>query len=420
MPEIEERHRVRLAYLVSHPIQYQAPLLRRLAREPGIDLTVLFGSDFSVRGYQDQGFGVEVAWDIPLTEGYRSRVLPALRDPGTVSATTPLSRSLLAALRDGSGRPAYDVLWVHGYASLNSLRGMLAARALGIPVLLRADIWLADRPRTRLRLFSKRLFFALLRPLVNGILTIGSNNAKYWDFYFGHRIPQFLLPYAVDNEFFATNAAGAESSLPALRKELGLDPGRPIILFASKLQGRKHADHLVEAFAQLVIRREAYRQPYLVIVGDGDERARLEAQVREAGLEDVRFAGFRNQTEMPRFFALADVFVLPARHEPWGLVVNEAMAAGCPVVLSSDVGAAADLVTDGIEGYVYPTGNVEALTAALERVLASPGTARLMGAAAARRIAAWDFEADVRGLHAALAAVTRRSTAAEGNEGAAE
>ncbi len=415
MPETEagtdKGRRVRLAYLVSHPIQYQAPLLRRLAREPGIDLTVLFGSDFSVRAYPDQGFGVEVAWDTPLTEGYRWRVLPALHDPGTVSATTPLSRSLLRALRDESGRPAYDALWVHGYASLNSLRGMLAAHALGIPVLLRADIWLADRPRTRLRLLAKQLFLALLRPLVDGILTIGSNNAKYWDFYFGDRVPQFLLPYAVDNEFFATEAAGAASSLPALRQELGLAPGRPVILFASKLQGRKHADHLVEAFAQLVTRRDAYRQPYLVIVGDGEERARLQAQVRdaqvrEAGLTDVRFAGFRNQTELPRFFALADVFVLPARHEPWGLVVNEAMAAGRPVVLSSDVGAAADLVTDGVEGYVYPVGDVEALSAALGRVLASPETVRRMGEAAARRMTGWDFEADVRGLRAALAAVT--------------
>src|ERR1700709_799347 len=88
------KKKVKVAYLVSHPIQYQAPLLRRIAQEPDIDLTVLFGSDFSVRGYQDKGFGVEVAWDVPLLEGYRYRVLPALRDTGTVSATAPLSRSV--------------------------------------------------------------------------------------------------------------------------------------------------------------------------------------------------------------------------------------------------------------------------------------------------------------------------------------
>lgn len=402
------RTRIRLAYLVSHPIQYQAPLLRRIAQEPDIELTVLFGSDFSVREYQDEGFGVKVAWDVPLLQGYRSRVLPAWHDPGTVTATTPLSRSLLRALREADGQPAFNVLWVHGYASLNSLRGMLAAYALGIPVLLRADIWLADRPRSPLRLFAKRLFFSALRPLVSGILSIGSNNAAYWNFYFGDRVQQFLLPYAVDNDWFEANARLAAPALPALRDALQLEPGRPVVLYASKLQERKLAGDLVAAFQALQRRSRTYAKPYLVLVGDGEERGALEQQVGELGLEDVRFAGFRNQTELPGFFALADVFVLPARHEPWGLVVNEVMACGCPVVLSSDVGAAADLVTNGVEGFVYPTGNIEALTTSLERVLASPESAGRMGEAAARRISTWNFEADIRGLHLALAALTHR------------
>ena len=399
---------VRLAYLVSHPIQYQAPLLRRIAREPEIDLTVLFGSDFSAHSYKDEGFGVDVAWDTPLLEGYKYRVLPASYDPGRVSAFAPLSRSLLSALRDRDGKPAFDVLWVHGYASLNSLRGMLAAHGLGIPVLLRADIWLADRPRSAFRLMVKRIFFRALRPLVSGVLTIGSNNAAYWDVYFGRSVPQFLLPYAVDNRFFARRADAAEAHLPALRRELDLEEGRPVILYASKLQTRKNADHLVEAYSHVLTGGKAYAPPYLLIVGDGEERERLEAQARALKLIDIRFPGFKNQTELPGFFALADVFVLPARHEPWGLVVNEAMAAGVPVVLSSDVGAAADLVMDGVEGFVYPTGDVARLTAALESVLSSPESAREMGNAAARRVADWDFEADIRGLRRALAAVTHR------------
>src|SRR5579875_946742 len=96
---------VRLAYLVSHPIQYQAPLLRRIAVEPDIDLTVLYGSDFSVRGYKDHGFGVEVAWDVPLLDGYRSEFLRRLRDTGTVSALSPISRGIFRRLRNTDGSP---------------------------------------------------------------------------------------------------------------------------------------------------------------------------------------------------------------------------------------------------------------------------------------------------------------------------
>ncbi|HEY5212896.1 MAG TPA: glycosyltransferase family 1 protein, partial [Acidobacteriaceae bacterium] len=118
--------RVRIAYLVSHPIQYQAPLLRRIALEPDIELTVLFGSDFSVRGYKDRGFGVDVLWDTPLLEGYASEFLRSWRDTGGVSPTTPISRGIYRRLQRIDGRPAFDALWVHGYASVNSLQGILA------------------------------------------------------------------------------------------------------------------------------------------------------------------------------------------------------------------------------------------------------------------------------------------------------
>ena len=398
---------VRLAYLVSHPIQYQAPLLRRLAREPDLDLTVLFGSDFSARGYRDTGFGVDVSWDVPLMEGYRSRVLPALRDNGTVSATTPLSRSLLAALRQPDGTAAFDALWVHGYASLNALRGILAARALGIPVLLRAESWSGDRPRSLAKQAAKRAFFRVLRPFVTATLPIGSRNAAYWRESLGATIPQFPVPYAVDNAFFTRQTLAAHHRLPSLRSELQLEADRPVVLFASKLQPRKHADHLIEALHRL--RAEQKLRPYLLLVGDGEERSRLQELAVLRGLaEDVRFLGFRNQTELPAFFALADVFVLPSRHEPWGLIVNEAMAAGCAVVVSSDVGAAPDLVTDGVEGFIYPVGDIAALASALARVLRSPAIAHGMGQAAAERIASWDFEADVRGMRQALAFATRQ------------
>jgi glycosyltransferase involved in cell wall biosynthesis len=396
---------VRLAYVVSHPIQYQAPLLRRIAREPDIDLTVLFGSDFSVRGYKDQGFGVEVTWDVPLLDGYRSHFLPRLRDTGTVSALSPISRGILRRLRNPDGSTAFDALWVHGYASANALHAILAANTLGIPVLLRAESWLADRPRSLSTLAAKQLFLRLLRPGIAATLPIGSRNRDYWAHYFGADMPQFLMPYAVDNAWFAQRTAATDPS--KLRTELELTPDRPVILFASKLQMRKHADHLLEAYARLCATQPAPGQlPYLLIVGDGEERARLEARTRELALEGVRFPGFRNQSELPAFFALADVFVLPSRHEPWGLIVNEAMAASCAVIVSDEVGAHADLVTDGVEGFVFPVGDIGALTSALTRVVSNPEQTQRMREAARARIASWDFEADIRGLRQALAAVT--------------
>jgi glycosyltransferase involved in cell wall biosynthesis len=408
-PLASDRHgRVRIAYLVSHPIQYQAPLLRRIAQEPDIDLTVFFGSDFSVRGYADKGFGgVGVKWDVPLVEGYKHEFLPTLRDNATVGPFAPINCGILGRLRGRAGEAPVDLLWVHGYASVNALHGILAAKALGIPVLLRAESTLIDRPRGRLKLLGKQIFFALLGQLVDGVMPIGTLNARYWSHYLGESVPAFPMPYAVDNAYFRGRSLEAASGRSALHAELRLDPSRPVILFASKLQERKRCIDLLEAYLQLAPSPGTEPRPYLVIVGDGEERAALEARAAASGVDSVRFCGFRNQSELPRFFDLATVFVLPSRHEPWGLIVNEVMNAARPVILTDDVGCQPDLITDGVEGCVVPVGDVPALTAALRRVLDVPGASERMGEAALRRIQSWDFEADVRGLRTAISVLTR-------------
>lgn len=400
--------RVRLAYLVSHPIQYQAPLLRRIAQEPDIDLTVLFGSDFSVRGYKDVGFGgVGVKWDIPLLDGYKHLFLPRLRDGNDVSFAMPLNRGIYSALRGPAldeQQPRFNAVWIHGYATINAMQGILAARLLGIPTLIRAESWLRDRSRSPIKLTLKKFFFTALGSLIDGVLPIGTLNAEYWRHYLP-ATPQFLMPYAVDNAYFAQRALEASPRRAQLQAELGLDPTRPVILFASKLQPRKHCDHLIEAYARLAPEPGLEPHPYLLIVGDGEERAALEKQAAQTGLRSIHFLGFRNQSELPAFFDLASLFVLPSRHEPWGLIVNEVMNAGTPCIVSDDVGCGPDLITNGIDGCIYPVGDVAALTDALRRVLDSPESASTMGRRAFERIQHWGFEEDVRGLRTALASI---------------
>lgn len=404
--------KIKLAYLVSHPIQYQAPLLRRIAQEPDIDLTVFYGSDFSIRGYKDEGFGgVGVKWDIPLLDGYRHEFLPVLRDDASVSFARPLNRGILERLRGKKHEGPFDVLWVHGYATANSLHAMLAAKSLGIPVLLRGDMWLKDRPRSRPKLALKSLFFRILRHLVDGVLSVGTLNAAYWRHHLGDDFPQFMMPYAVDNNYFQQRSHISPAERKQLLGELNLDPARPVILFASKLQKRKRCEDLLAAYKQLSHTPGTEPNPYLVIVGDGEERVALEKQAAETGFSSIRFCGFRNQSELPAFFDLATVFVLPSRHEPWGLIVNEVMNAARAVIVSDDCGCQPDLITDGVEGCVFPAGDVDALASALHRVLATPDTATQMGQRGLERINKWSFEEDIQSLRQALAYSTHRIVA---------
>jgi len=398
-----EQRPLRLAYFATHPIQYQAPLLKRIAQERDIALKVFFSSDLSVRGHVDKEFGVRVKWDTPLLEGYEHEFLPALRglrDGESPGFAKPINYGIGRRLREGK----FDAVWVHGYNYLTNLQAIRAAKSMGIPVLLRSDSTLHDRARSGMKLAVKRVFFHWLKERVSAVLSVGDENSAYWRHYFGETVPLFLLSYAVDNEFFQEQCAAAAETREEFRASLGLEAGRGVILFAAKLIARKRCGELLEAYLKLAAGWDG-PAPYLLIVGDGEERAMLEARAKTAGVGDPRFMGFRNQSELPLFYDLCDVFVLASVDEPWGLAINEVMNAGRPVIVSDQVGCWKNLVRPGVNGFVVRAGDVEGLAGSLRAVFADGPAARAMGAESLRIVNGFSFEQNVRGLGAALHAV---------------
>lgn len=389
---------IRLAYLVTHPIQYQAPLLRRLSQDPRLDLTVFFGSDFSIGSYVDPGFGGGVEWDVPLLEGYRHEFLPVWGENHPVTFWRPFNHGLARRLKEGQ----FDVLWIHGYARWPHWAAILAAKGLGIKVLIRDEANDFSAQRSAAKQMAKRTFFQGIRRICDGFLAIGSHNRRYYEA-MGINPGQIdLVPYTVDNAFFQARSEEAAKRREGLRQELGLVAGRPVILFTSKLIARKRPLDLLQAYAALSVDGVQAPDPYLVFVGDGELRSELDQQVSALGWDSIRVLGFKNQTELPAFYDLCDVFVLPSEREPWGLVVNEVMNAGRAVVVSDQVGSAIDLVQDGVNGYSFRAGHVEGLTGALREVLAHPERCQAMGRQSLAIINGWSYEQDVTGLYAAL------------------
>lgn len=391
----------RLAYLVSHPIQYHAPLLRRIASDPEIELHVFFCSDMSTGEYFDPEFGEKVEWGIPLLDGYSHEFLPALGRTGQVSWLRPFNYGLRERLRKGN----FDALWVHGYARWFNLFSMLMARQLGIKVLLRDDSTLISRKRGVVKRLLKKGFFSFLNSLCDAFLAVGTLNREYFK---AHGIPEdkvFLLPQAVDNLFFQQRAREAAETREDLRSSLGLEQGRPIILFVGKMIPQKRAQDLLEAYARLSV--DGKREPlaYLLFVGDGENRAQLEKRAGELGWGSIKFLGFKNQSELPRYYDLCDVFVLPSVHETWGFVVNEVMNAGRAIVLSDNVGCTRDLLIDRLNGCCFKTGDIQELENALRRILEDPQRLKEMGEHSLRTINSWSQEEFVQGLKEALSRV---------------
>lgn len=394
--------KLRLAYLVTHPIQYQAPLLRRIAAEPDIALTAFFGTDFSARPFVAAEFGQTIEWDVPLLEGYEHHVLPAWgpREERDLGFWKPLNYGFAERLAAGG----FDALWIHGYARWLHWSAMISARRRGVRVLLRDEATPISAPRGPAKRLLKRAFFAGLSQMADAFLAIGTLNKRY---YVGQGIDArriFSMPYAVDNARFRADAAQAATHREQFRATLGLAPGRPILLFAAKLIERKRPAQLIEAFAR--VRAEpALRDPYLVFAGDGPLRASLEAQAAAQAPDSVRFLGFQRQTELPRCYDLCDAFVLPSGQEAWGLVVNEVMCAGRAVIVSDMVGSAPDLVRPGENGAIFKTDDVGDLARAIREVIGDPARLAAMGRRSLEIIARWSFEEDVAGLRQALAAV---------------
>ena len=389
----------RLAYLVSHPIQYQAPLLRYIASREDIDLTVFFLSDFSTREYDDPGFGMRIRWDVPLREGYDSVVLPAWGKNDKVSFWVPWTYGIWKHLKAGN----FHAIWIHGYNSFSILRAIVFAKMLGLKIFLRGDSHLHSHPRTKTKIWGKSWILPRIFSWIDGFLAVGTLNR---DFYMHYGVPSdriFLMPNAVDNSYFQQEAHDAKNRVDSLREHLHLDPFRPVILTASKIQGLKRSSDLLEAYIQLSSDGVKEPHPYLIFIGDGQERSNLEARVRKLRWASVKFLGFKNQSDLPSYYALCDVFVLCSEFETWGLVINEVMNAGKPVIVSDRVGSGPDLVVDGENGFVVPVGHIPLLSTRLSQLTSDSELAEKMGKEGLKRIISWNFESDYRGLVGALA-----------------
>lgn len=395
----------RLAYFVSHPIQYQVPLLRWLSSRSDLALKVFFYSDFSLQAYQDLEFGQVVKWDIPLTEGYDYHVLKCW---GSQEWNSFLKQPIALNIKQQLKLGRFDAIWVHGWKDFCSWQAIVAANQLGIPVLIRGDSNGLREPSSLLKQSAKALFLNGLFSKISGFLYVGTLNRRFYQHYGVKEERLFPMPYAVDNDYFQYHANQAKSNVEELRRSLNLSPGRLIILYAAKLIEKKRPQDLLAAYRLLSVDGVQEPEPYLLFVGDGILRSQLEAEAKVTGWPSIRFLGFRNQSELPALYNLCDVFVLPSSFEPWGLVVNEVMNAAKSVIVSDQVGAAVDLIQQGENGYIFPVGSITELAQRLRQTLSNIDNTLRMGERSLAQIKIWSFTEDYIGLMSAINALAKQ------------
>jgi glycosyltransferase involved in cell wall biosynthesis len=385
--------RLRVLFVVSHPIQYAVPIFRLMAQEPQLDFHVAYCSLRGAEAANDPEFGRSVQWDVPLLDGYQWTQVPN-QGSGGESFFGWSNPGLWKLIREGR----FDaVLCQLGYLRCSFWISYLSARVHGTPFLFLTDAsTIQPRDGRKWKIWLKKLAWPVLFRMFSQVLTASSAGSEMMR---SLNIPEQRISmtlFTVDNDWWGAEAARVNRA--AVRASWGLDGEERIVLFCAKLQPWKRPLDLLRAFGRAGIPRST-----LLFAGDGALRAMVEAQASALGLgKRVRVLGFINQSQLPAVYRAADVMVIPSAYEPFGLVVNEAMLCGCVVIASDQVGAVRDLIFPGRTGYVYPCGDTGALARTLRDAFADPAKLAEIRGAAGNRIREWSPRASAAAMTAAI------------------
>lgn len=376
----------RLAIITTHPIQYYAPLFKRLADVCLLKVFYTWGEQ-SLKKY-DPGFQQNIEWNIPLLEGYDFEFLQnSSSKPGTHHFNGIINPQGVSRVTNFTP----DAILVFGWANHSHLKIMRHFKGK-VPVWFRGDSTLLDNV-SFIKNICRTIALKLIYRYVDIAFYVGSSNKKYFLKY-GFKEQQLTFaPHSVENDRFDVDRSDESAEL---RKRLRVDVGDILILFAGKFEDKKDPFLLLTAFKALHI-----KGVHLLFVGSGDLEENLKANT--SGSDNIHFLNFHNQRQMPGLYHACDLFCLPSKGpgETWGLAVNEAMAAGKAVLVSDKVGCAFDLVKPGVNGEIFKSGNSTDLLSKLDYLIKS-NQLRLLGENSKKIIGNWTLDDTVEGIRSKL------------------
>ena len=328
----------RLAIVSTHPIQYNAPLFRLLSQRGIIDVKVFYTWSQSKDTVKDKEFGRDIVWDIPLLEGYKYEYIENVSQKPKQKFRGLVNPELIPAIQQW--KP--DAVLVFGWNFSSHFKVMRHFHGR-VPVWFRGDSTLLDEV-PGVKTFIRRQVLRFVYSFVDHAFYVGQNNKKY---FLAHGLKESQLtfaPHAIDNTRFSNENAVNDGK--RWRQELGYSDNDIVLVYAGKIYGVKNMISFTQQFKKYVESSDNSHLKLLVI-GNGAEENSL------ATHPSIKRLPFQNQSKMPAVYNIGDILVLPSISETWGLVVNEAFAAGKPVIVSNKVGCAIDLVKDGENGFYF-------------------------------------------------------------------
>jgi len=386
-----------------HPIMYQVPIFATLEKRtqatPHLTSIVLFGDDLSLRDVFYDETKVIFKPDTPnLLTGYKHIFLRNYARDSRGGFWSRVNPGITREIR----RRRISVLLIHGYENLTSWIAAITAKCLGVRIIWRGEAVARAHGRGWKQLLKKPLLSLFFRNC-DAVLYSCSGNRKYLESFGISPERMFFIPCAVDNDFFRAEHAKLLPKRNELRAELGLTPEDFVVLFCARFTGRKRPADVVTALANL-----DHPRFVALFVGDGPERPRLEMQCSAQNVRAV-FVGFKNQSEVSKYYTVADVALVVSEHDPSPKALNEAMNFALPVIATSVIGTAPDLVQDGETGYLVEVGDTAQISDRLRRLYENAALSKRMGAKGKEIVGAFNYERDVDGILQAIESVSHSS-----------
>lgn len=372
----------KLAIITTHPIQYNAPLFRLLAEREKVSIKVYYTWGQAKDQIFDPDFGVYRRWDIPLLDGYDYEFSKNNSSrPGSNHFFGIINPDIIKQLK----RWEPDAVLVYGWAFYAHLKIMRYFKGK-LPVLFRGDSTNIDEPKGfNIKKIFRRFFLIWVYKHIDKALYVGLKNKEYFEKHNVSVEKLVFAPHAIDNKRFQ-HIPYCDNKVSAWRKEMLIDEDNIVFLFAGKFHSKKDPLTLIKAFLKI-----NDQNCHLVLAGDG----LLEKEMKKiaSNYPNVHFLTFQNQSKMPLLYHLCDVFVLPSvgPGETWGLSINEAMAAGKPILVSDKAGCAVDLIIPNENGYIFQGGDCNDLSEKLNLFIKRKSDLKQMGEKSSQIINDWNI-----------------------------
>ena len=363
-------HPYKVAIVAPTCFYYQVPIFRELAAHPRINLTVYFCSKEALNARDVRKlYRSSSSWGLEeeLLSGYKYKFL-ANYSPVPSYLRWPTGLVNPGILRELSiNRP--DAVIIMGWNNPTWWMALMGCLFLKIPILYMNDANVQAELSQKLwkALFKKIVLGKVFFPVTTGFLSSGKANDILYDYYGVSKERVVPFTYSMVHQSFLPVAEELGPQKGLLRAQLDIPQDSFVVLYCGRFVKQKGALDLLKAYAQI-----GSSNTELILVGDGEFREPLETFVADNNIKSVRFYGFRDRTEIGKFYAISDVLVLPSWRETWGMVVNEALCFSLPVIVSDQVGARDDLVIDGYNGFTFPVGDTSALAGSIKRLMKMP------------------------------------------------